>query len=136
MENYVHTFRGTADGLHGSLCQGLRKCAFLFYCPAFEKLDMHGGHEVVLLNSFDDDGRCHTTRSAHGNQTALQVASLKFVKHGANQNRARGANGVAESNGASIDIDFVAIELQVANVFLGHDGEGFIDFEKIDVVQG
>ena len=42
---------------------------------------------------------------------------------------------MAERHGAAIDVDLGAVEFEVADELLGHDREGFVDLEEIDVVQ-
>ena len=43
--------------------------------------------------------------------------------------------GVAERHGAAVDVDLLAVELEVADELLGHDREGLVDLEQVDVVQ-
>jgi hypothetical protein len=61
-------------------------------------------------DAFDDDGRGHAARGAHGDQAALQVAPLQLVEHGADQDGAGGADRVAEGHRAAVDVDLVAVE--------------------------
>ena len=41
---------------------------------------------------------------------------------------------MTERDRTAIDVDLVAIELEIADVFLGHDREGLVDLEQVDVV--
>ena len=52
----------------------------------------------------------------------------------ADQDRAGGADRVAERHRAAVDVDLVAVELEVADELLGDDGEGLVDLEQVDVV--
>src|SRR3954468_17496647 len=90
----------------------------------------------LALDTFDDDGRGHATGRAHGDETALQVAPLELVEQGADQNRAGGADGMAECDRAAIDVDPRAVELEVADVFFRNHGKGLVDLEQVDVVDG
>ena len=65
----------------------------------------------------------------------LQIAPLQLVEHGADQDRAGGADRMAERDRAAIDVDLVAVELEVADEFLRDDREGLVDLEQVDVVE-
>src|SRR6516164_3538490 len=82
----------------------------------------------------DDDRRRHAAGSAHGHQAALEIAALQFIEKRADQDRTGGADGMAERDRSAIDVDLVAIELEVANILLRNHCEGLIDLEQIDVV--
>ncbi len=41
---------------------------------------------------------------------------------------------MAERNRAAIDVDLVAVELEVADEFLGDDRKGLVDLEQVDIV--
>jgi hypothetical protein len=61
---------------------------------------------------------------------------LQLVEQGADEDRAGGADRVAEGHGAAVDVDLVAVELQVADELLGHHREGLVDLPQVDVVDG
>src|SRR4051794_3020600 len=90
----------------------------------------------LALDTLDDDGRGHAAGRAHGDETALQIAPFEFVEHGADQDRAGGADGMAERDRAAIDVDPGAVELEVADVFFRNHGKGLVDLEQVDVVDG
>src|SRR3954463_8193266 len=87
--------------------------------------------EAVRLDPLDNDGRRHAACGAHRHQAALEVAPFQLVEHGTDQDRAGGADGVAERDRAAVDVDLVTVELEVANEFLGDDGEGLVDLEQV-----
>ncbi len=80
--------------------------------------------------------RSHAAGGAHGDETALQVAPFELVEHGADQDRAGGADGMAECDRAAIDVDLGAVELEVADVLFRHHRKGLVDLEQVDVVDG
>jgi hypothetical protein len=89
-----------------------------------------------VLQTLDDAGGSHATRSAHCYEPTLQVAAFKFVEHGSDQDSAGGADGMAHGNGPAIGIDARAIEAQVTDELLYYDGECFVDLRQIDFVRG
>src|SRR5690606_11589699 len=82
------------------------------------------------------DGRRHTASGAHRHQAALQIAALELVENGTDQDCPGGADRVAQSHRTAIDVDFVAIEIEIANVFFRDHRERFVDFEQVDIVDG
>ena len=63
---------------------------------------------------FDDDGRSHAARGAHRDEAVAATRALEFVEHGADEHGASGGDGVAESHGAAVHVDLLAIEVEVA----------------------
>lgn len=51
------------------------------------------------------------------------------MHQGDNDSGARVANGVAEGNGTTIDVDFLGIETQDLLSGSDNNGEGFVDLE-------
>src|SRR5205814_1991279 len=72
-------------------------------------------------NALDHNGRCHAAGRAHRHQRTLEIAPLQLVKHGADQDRAGCTDGMAERDRAAIDVDLVAVELEVADELFGDD---------------
>ena len=46
------------------------------------------------------------------------------------------ARGVAQGNGAAMDVEFGGIEIQGLDVGLDLRGKGFVDFKQIHVAEG
>src|SRR5690606_37248998 len=65
-----------------------------------------------------------------------QVTALELVEQRADEDRSRRADRVPERDRAPVHVDLLAIEAQVADELLGHDGEGLVDLEEVDVVDG
>src|SRR3546814_6582823 len=85
-------------------------------------------------DTLDDDRRRHAAGGAHGDQAALQVTALQLVEHGADQDRASRADRMAERDRAAVDVDLVAVDLQIADELFDDDCECLIDFPQVDVV--
>src|ERR1700754_2958809 len=70
-----------------------------------------------ILDPLDNDGRRHAAGGAHRHQAALEIAPLQFIEHGADQDRTGCTDRVPERDRTTIDIDLVAIVLEVADEF-------------------
>src|ERR1700733_206508 len=88
-----------------------------------------------FLYSLDDDRRGHAARRAHRDQPALELAPLELVEHGTDQYRAGRADGVTQCDRSAVHIDLVAIEAQIADEFLDHDGKCLVDLPEVDVLR-
>src|SRR5689334_8577365 len=87
----------------------------------------------VGLDALDDDGGGHAARRTHGDKAALEVPPFQFVEDRADQHRAGGADGMAQRNGAAVDVHLLRIEAEVAIEFRNHDCESLVDLPKIDI---
>src|SRR5438067_10512288 len=67
----------------------------------------------------DDDGRRHAAGNAHRHQPAPEITPLQFVEDGADQDRTGRTNGMTERDGAAVDVDLVAIELEITDELFG-----------------
>src|SRR4029077_20646767 len=81
------------------------------------------------------DGKGHGVASAEAERgdAALEVAALQYVEQRDEDARSRCANGVTESDRAAIDVDLFGIETKLARDRDSSDGEGFVEFDEIDV---
>jgi len=77
---------------------------------------------VRALDALDDDGRGHAAAGAHGDQARLR-SRVPVRPARCRSASSRGADRVAQRHGAAVDVDLVAVELQVADELLGDDGE-------------
>src|SRR5882672_6405026 len=104
------------------------------YChPKRVSRSSFSSRRAKRLNPLDDDGRRHAAGGTHCHQAALEIAPLQFVEHGADQDRAGGANGMAERDRAAIDVDLVAVELEIPDELFGDNRKGLVDLEQIDI---
>ena len=62
------------------------------------------------------------------------VGALELVEGGADQDRAGGADGMTEGDRTAVDVDLVAVDVEVADELLDDDGERLVDLEDVDVV--
>ena len=72
--------------------------------------------------------------NAQRGDAAFQAALLEGMDEGDEYPRTRGTDGVTEGAGAAVDVDFVGVQAQFLYRQQGHNGEGFVDFEEVDVV--
>ena len=66
----------------------------------------------------------------------MGVAALHFVEQGNEDAGAAGADGMADSDGAAVDVDAVEGEAEFFGYAEGLHAEGFIELEEVDVVDG
>src|SRR5215475_9234250 len=84
------------------------------------------------LYSLDNRGDAHAAADAQGDQACGQVAPLQLVQHSAEQHSAGGTNRVAEGNRATVNVDLVRVNFQVAHGLERHHGEGFVDLPQVN----
>src|SRR4051812_25093260 len=83
------------------------------------------------LDAFDDDRGRHAAAGAHRDEAELAGGALELVEHGADEDRAGGPDRVAEGHGTAVDVDLVAVELEVAHELLGHHCERLVHLEQV-----
>ena len=86
------------------------------------------------LCAVDDEGDAFAAADAEGGDAALRVALLHCVEEGDEDAGAGSADGVAEGDGAAVDVDAGGVEAEELVVDDGDDGEGFVDLVEIDLV--
>ncbi|MNR14877.1 hypothetical protein D3C85_1313750 [compost metagenome] len=72
-------------------------------------------------------------RCTQGYQCGVEIAPFQFVKHCPEQNCAGRAEWMAKRDSTTVDIELQRIDVEMTAIGQRHDGEGFIDFEQIDV---
>lgn len=72
--------------------------------------------------------------NAQRGDAAFQAALFEGMDEGDEYPRTRGTDGVTEGAGAAVDVDFVGVQAQFLYRQQGHNGEGFVDFEEVDIV--
>src|SRR4051794_39559283 len=77
------------------------------------------------LDALDDRGDALAAADAEGDQGGVEVAALQLVEGGAEEHRAGGAEGMAEGDGATVDVDLGGVEVEVADDLERDGGEGF-----------
>src|SRR5436309_10739882 len=75
-----------------------------------------------------EDHRVALAAAGADRRAAQPAAAAAQLEHEAAEDaRARGADGVAEGNGAAVDIDALFVDAQHANRVQRHRGEGLVD---------
>src|SRR6185437_1228135 len=87
----------------------------------------------TVSNPFDDGRRSHAAADAQRDQRGRFVGALEFVEHGAEDHRAGGAERMTECDRAAIDVDPGGVDVEGLDVAQHHRGEGFVQFEQVDV---
>src|ERR1700704_4458824 len=64
------------------------------------------------LNSFDNRRGAHAAADAQRHQRGRLVGALEFVEHGAEDHRAGSTQGMAERDGAAIDVDLGVVDVE------------------------
>src|SRR5258705_584418 len=83
------------------------------------------------LDPLDDDRGRHAARGAHRHQAALEVAPLQLIKDRADQDRTGRADPMAQRDRAAVDVDLVAIELEVPDELFGDHPKRLVDLAPI-----
>src|SRR6476660_3295525 len=82
---------------------------------------------------FDDHGDALTAADAEGGQAALRVAPLHFVQERDEDAGAAGADRVAESDGATVDVDALPVPAELSPDGEGLCGKCLVGFYQVDV---
>ena len=88
----------------------------------FSALLEHGGNALAAAD-------------AEGGKTLLGVVALEhFVQQGDDDTSAGSADGVADGDGAAVDVDLAHVEVQLTRDGDGLRGEGFVGLDEVDIV--
>src|SRR5690606_6656966 len=87
-----------------------------------------------LSETLDDRHVGHAAAFAHGLQTPALAAVLQGVDERGHQLGARGAQRVAEGDGAAVDVQLVRVRAGGVQPGHRHRREGLVDLEQVDVV--
>src|SRR5277367_1447922 len=85
----------------------------------------------LRLRKFDGKRDGIASAEAEGGDAALEIAALQFVEQRDQDAGAGCADGMAEGDGAAIDVYFFRIELQHAGYGDGCYGERFVQFVEV-----
>src|SRR5882672_9189956 len=90
---------------------------------------------ILIMSGGIFDGKCHAhaTAYAKGRESAPRIALQHFVEQRDSDARAGAADGMAERERASVDIEFRAIEMQFAVAGQHLRGKSFVEFDEIEV---
>src|SRR5689334_20320441 len=104
---------------------GSRVCASLARDDTFENpARCLPGTTAVLLQHLEQAGGAHAAADAHGDDGILRLAAAAFDQRVAGQARARHAVGMADRDGAAIDVDLLRIDAELVAAVDHLHGEG------------
>src|SRR5690606_20123680 len=91
------------------------------------------------LREFDEAGRTHTATDAHRHDTILQLlarflAAARLEQDVADAARAGHAEGVADGDGAAIDVVLLGVNAKTVARIEALAREGFVQLPEVDVV--
>src|SRR3954452_25395278 len=82
-----------------------------------------------------DHGRDpHAPTDAQGHEPVPEISSLELVDDGAEQHRARRAEGMPHRDRAAVDVDLLVRQVQLPHEPHRHRGEGLVDLVEVDVL--
>src|SRR5690606_31005616 len=84
----------------------------------------------------DDGGGGEAVTGAQGDEAGVEIAALQLVEEDAGDHGAGGTEGVAEGDGAAVDVDLAVVEVHLGHEVHHHRGEGLVDFHQVDVGHG
>src|SRR5687767_2087327 len=88
----------------------------------------------VLLEALEDSRGTHAAADAHADQAVASVAAAHFVKDGGGEPGAGAAKRVAERDGATVDVEPVGVDGQLAEAGEHLRGECFVQLHQVDLV--
>ena len=92
--------------------------------------------ESEVSEALEDACGAHAATDAHGDHAVAGVAALEFAHERGGQLGAGAAERMAERDGPAIGIDSRAIEIRLLNHGQRLRGEGFIQFDHRQIIQG
>src|SRR3981081_2407728 len=87
-----------------------------------------------MSDPLDDHGDALAAADAHAGEAELDVALLHLVEEGDQDAGAAGADGVADGDGAAVDVEAVLGDGELAADGDGLGGEGLVELEEADVL--
>src|SRR6185295_7443227 len=85
---------------------------------------------------FKDTSSAHPATNAHGHHAVARLASFHLVQDRRRQLRAGAAERMAERDRAAVDVEPIGIDRQRAQAGEDLRGEGFVQLDEIDLVEG
>src|SRR4029453_16653507 len=89
----------------------------------------------LVLEVLEDAGRALAAADAHGDHAVAGPAAGQLGQELDGELGAGGAHGVAEGDGAAVDVDLVEVEAQLAEDGQGLGGEPLVELDQVNVVQ-
>src|SRR5205823_14243376 len=86
------------------------------------------------LERLDDGGVALAAAAAEGSSAGAAAAAAQLVDEGEQHTVAGHADGVAEGDGAAVDVDDVVADAEVVHRRQTHGGKGLVQLEEVDVL--
>ena len=90
---------------------------------------------VSLLRTLHDHCHAHAAADAHSGEAVASITPLHFVEQGHSNSSAACAHRMANGNGPAVDVDTIPVPLQLFAHGQGLSGEGFIEFNEVDILE-
>src|SRR5262249_56616268 len=87
------------------------------------------------LHALDDGCGAHSDPDAQGHERGAGIAPLHFIDRGTEKHGAGGAKRMAHRNGAAIDVDSCAVEIEKLHEPQHHGGERLVDLEQVAITK-
>src|SRR5205807_4855554 len=100
---------------------------------AAERSRLRTSNEVVLQRP-DDGGVALAAAAAEGSSAGAATAAAQLVDEREQHAVAGHPDGVAQSDGAAVDVDDVVADPEVVHRRQSNGGEGFVELEEVDVL--
>src|SRR5664279_6488967 len=91
---------------------------------------------AMVLNPLNDGRDTHAATDAQRDERPAGTTALELVDHGAGDHGAGGAQRVTHRDGATVDVELLVGDVQVLLELQHPRGEGLVQFEQVDVVDG
>ena len=89
----------------------------------------------VKLALLEDGGNAHAAADAQSSHAQLGVvALLHLVQQGDDDTSAGSADGVADGDGAAVDVNLAHVEVQLASNSDGLSSESLVSLDQVDVL--
>ena len=85
------------------------------------------------IYSLNDRGDALAYPDAHGCETVAAAALFHFMDQGRQHARAAAAERMAESDGATVDVELVHVDAELASTGEHLRGKRFIQFDQVDL---
>src|SRR5690606_37858855 len=97
--------------------------------------DMRSAEPSVRLLQLpvDDGGDPHAVANAEGDRTVTKISAFQFIQARGEQHRSRRTQRMAQSDCASVNVDPVHIDPELAGDDHGDRREGLVDLPEVDV---
>src|SRR3989441_13082379 len=87
------------------------------------------------LQPLDSERNTHSAADAQGRQSVAALPLLHFMRKRCHNSRPRASDGMAKGNGASIHVEFLRIDRQLAQAGEHLNSERLIHFYKFKLLQ-